>query len=398
MTTKLYYESAYLQEWLTTVTAVTEGDGGHYVELAATAFYPHGGGQPCDSGMINGIPVLDVSLEGERIVHKLERPLAAGERVDCRLDWDRRFDHMQQHSGQHLLSAVCRDVVQAMTVSFHLGQDYCTIDVDQPTLSPGQLAAVEAEVNRHIYLNHPIESYFVTDEEAAALPLVKALQVSENIRIVETKDVEYNACGGTHVSATGAIGMIKVLKADKQKGNTRIFFKCGLRALEEANAQARILAELSARFNTNREDLSARLDKQEQDLKQLQTEVEALRGKQDEYLIQELLSQTAVDKGRFIAHSFPDKPLKDLQPLAVKLSERSGLPVLLLTAIDNKTVLAGPAGTAFSCGAFFKSHLAAYEGKGGGSGQMAQAGFSNWDNARAFYEFAKGPEGLGSIE
>lgn len=392
MTRKLYYESVNLTEWQTVVIAVTERSGNYYAELEASAFYPHGGGQPCDEGVINGITVLDVTLEDDRVIHKLARPLEAGEEVNCRLDWERRFDHMQQHSGQHLLSAVCRQVCEAKTVSFHMGADYCTIDVDQPTLTSEQLAAIETETNRNIYLNHPIESYFVNEEEAARLPLVKALQVTENIRVVETKGVEYNACGGTHVSATGSIGMVKLLKAEKQKGNTRIYFKSGWRALEECNSQARILGAISARFNTNRDDLSDRLDKQEQEHRQLQAELEFIREKYDEYIIQELLSLAMED--RFIAHSFQDKSLKELQTLAVKLSERSGLPVLLITAQDSKVVLAGPAGTGFSCGAFFKSHLASYKGKGGGSEQMAQAGFSSWDDALAFYEFAKSPEGI----
>lgn len=215
-------------------------EDGTYVLLEETAFYPHGGGQPCDEGRINGVAVLDVISEDENVLHKVASPLGEGV-VTCEVDWQRRFDHMQQHSGQHLLSAVCRDLYQAMTVSFHLGTDYATIDVEQPELSPLQLATIEREVNQQIYKNRVVSSYFVTEEELAKLPLVKQPKVTENIRIVEIQDVEYNACGGTHVSSTGEIGMIKLLKAEKQKGHTRIYFKCGYRALQEFNDSLKIL-------------------------------------------------------------------------------------------------------------------------------------------------------------
>lgn len=195
MTNKLYYNSTYQTDWQTRVTETIEREDGLYVLLEETAFYPHGGGQPCDLGAIQGIPVLDVISEEELVLHKLER-LPNEESVTCQIDWNRRFDHMQQHSGQHLLSAVCLEKHNFMTLSFHLGEDYCTIDIEVSELSSDQLYSIEREVNRQIYLNHNILSYFVTGEEAAQLKLVKQPKVTENIRIVEIKDVEYNACGG----------------------------------------------------------------------------------------------------------------------------------------------------------------------------------------------------------
>ncbi|GJM74211.1 hypothetical protein HMSSN036_64270 [Paenibacillus macerans] len=203
--------------------------------------------------------MLDVISENDEVLHKVER-LPDDTAVNCTVNWERRFDHMQQHSGQHLLSAVCRELYGAMTVSFHLGADYCTIDVERPELTPEQLAAIELAANRHIYLNHEIVSYFVTGEEAAKLPLVKRPKVTENIRVVEMKDVEYNGCGGTHVSSTGEIGMIKLLKAEKQKGNTRVYFKCGYRALAEFNENQRILGLLTGKLKTSREGLAERIE------------------------------------------------------------------------------------------------------------------------------------------
>ncbi|AIQ74337.1 DHHA1 domain-containing protein [Paenibacillus sp. FSL L8-0493] len=386
MTNKLYYNSTYLTDWQTRVTETIEREDGLYVLLEETAFYPHGGGQPCDLGSIQGIPVLDVISEEELVLHKLER-LPNDESVACQLDWNRRFDHMQQHSGQHLLSAVCLEKHNFMTLSFHLGEDYCTIDIEVPELNAGQLSSIEREVNRQIYLNHNILSYFVTGEEASQLKLVKQPKVTENIRIVEIKDVEYNACGGTHVSSTGEIGMIKLLKAEKIKGNTRIYFKCGYRALEEFNTSQQILGTLSSKFNTGKDEIIDRIEKWENEQKLLQAEINLLKEKNDDYVVQELLNEQA---GKIIAQVFEDKSLKDLQSLANKLTSKCDLPVLLATSAENKVVFAQNGSLEISCGAFFKAHLGSYNGKGGGSDKLAQAGFPTREDALAFYEFARG--------
>lgn len=386
MTNKLYYNSTYQTDWQTRVTETIEREDGLYVLLEETAFYPHGGGQPCDLGAIQGIPVLDVISEEELVLHKLER-LPNEESVTCQIDWNRRFDHMQQHSGQHLLSAVCLEKYNFMTLSFHLGEDYCTIDIEVPELSADQLYSIEREVNRQIYLNHNILSYFVTGEEASQLKLVKQPKVTENIRIVEIKDVEYNACGGTHVSSTGEIGIIKLLKAEKIKANTRIYFKCGYRALEEFNTSQQILGTLSSKFNTGKDEIIDRIEKWENEQKLLQAEIYLLKEKNDDYVVQELLNEQA---GKMIAQVFEDKSLKDLQSLANKLTSKCDLPVLLATSAENKVVFAQNGSTEISCGAFFKAHLGSYNGKGGGSDKLAQAEFPTWVDALAFYEFARG--------
>ncbi|MBW4080703.1 alanyl-tRNA editing protein [Paenibacillus sp. S150] len=387
MSKKLYYDSAYLKEWQTSVSGTVEREDGLYLILEETAFYPHGGGQPCDAGTIGGIPVLDVILEGEEVLHKVAAVPGEGT-VSCQLDWRRRFDHMQQHSGQHLLSAVFRGLFQAMTLSFHLGGDYATIDIELAELSPEQLAAAEQEVNRQVVQDHSIVSYYVTGEEMARLPLVKLPKVTENIRIVEIEGVEHNACGGTHVSSTGAIGMIKLLRAEKQKGNIRITFKCGGRALDEANANQRILGALSAKFNTGKDEIMDRIGKWEAEQKLLQAELALFKEQNAGYLAQELLAGQQ-QEASVLAEVFEEKPFKDLQSLAVRLTASTKLPVLLLTAAENKVVLAC-SGADFSCGAFFKATLSEFQGKGGGSDKMAQAGFPAWEDALRFYEFAKG--------
>jgi alanyl-tRNA synthetase len=384
MTKKLYYENAYLKEWQTTISQKIEREDGHYVLLEETAFYPHGGGQPCDAGEINGIAVLDVILEEDVVLHKLES-MPEGTSATCTIDWRLRFDHMQQHSGQHLLSAVCRDLFEANTVSFHLGADYCTIDVETLELEASKLAAIETEVNRKIYENRSISSYFVTSEELAQLPLVKQPKVTKDIRIVEINGVEHNACGGTHVASTGAIGIIKLLKTEKQKGNTRIYFLCGYRALAEFNENVRILGALSGKFNTGKDEIIDRIEKWEYEHKLVQTELTELKEKLDEYLAQELL----VGSQDVIARQFTDKTLKDMQSLANKIASMTDLPILFMSTSENKVVFAHNGQYPQACGAFFKAHLGSYNGKGGGSDKLAQAGFSSSEDALAFYSYAE---------
>ncbi|MCP1424840.1 MULTISPECIES: alanyl-tRNA editing protein [Paenibacillus] len=386
MTQKIYYDSAYTREWHTTITDRVDKEDGVYVTLAETAFYPHGGGQPCDLGQIGGIAVLDVNIEDDEVWHKLERTPEETE-VHCEIDWERRFDHMQQHTGQHLLSAITLKLTEAMTLSFHLGTEYDTIDVATAELGANQLTAIEQEVNRQIYRNARINTSWVTAEEAAQLPLVKQPTVTEDIRIVEIEGVEYNACGGTHVSATGEIGIIKLLKTEKVKGGTRIYFKCGTRALNEFTATQNVLNSIMVKLKTSKDELLERIEKMELEQKQLQTELNAVKTTNDAYYAEELL---AARQGLVIAQVFENKSLKDMQSLATKLTaDHEGL-VLFASISEAKVVLAqNGQPPEWACGPFFKGNLGAYQGKGGGSEKMAQAGFASSEDALAFYEFTK---------
>ncbi|WP_040948248.1 alanyl-tRNA editing protein [Gorillibacterium massiliense] len=398
-TERLYYDSPYMTEWRTEVSGTITRQDGQYVLLAQTAFYPHGGGQPCDTGTIGGEPVLDVITEEGEVLHKVAQLPGAGTQ-ECRIDWSRRYDHMQQHSGQHLLSAICRNLFGAMTVSFHLGADTCTIDVEKPDLTIDELEKLEIAVNQHIYTNHAIRSTFVSAEEAANLELVKQPKVTDRIRIVEMENVEHNACGGTHVCSTGELGMIKLLRTEKMKGNTRIHFKCGARALAEAQENQRIISALTTALKTNKGSLLDRFEKGELEQKRLLEDAAILRDKIDQFFVRELLAshqdkssgngdlQTTADSG-IISIVLDDRPLKEAQNLAHLLTAESDAVVLIALTAENKVMLAHGGNREFSCGAFFKEHLSRFGGKGGGSDKMAQAGFSTWDEAERFYRFAE---------
>ena len=386
MTKKLYYDSSYLIEWETKCIKKFERENEYFVVLEESAFYPEGGGQPSDEGTINGIPVLDVFNEDAEVLHKVE-VLPEGDKVRCLIDWKRRFDHMQQHSGQHLLSAVCLTLLNARTVSFHLGKEYASIDIDIPDINPEQVKWIEDEVNKQVFMNRKITSYFITNEQLKEITLVKKPKVTEYIRIVEIEDIEYNACGGTHVSQTGEIGMIKIIKVEKQKGMVRLFFKCGYRAQEDYNSALQILSRLSARFNTGRNTILDRVDKWDQDQQDMEKQLESLNEKLESYQINELLQQT---KGKIVAHVFEDKALKDLLRLASKLAEEDEFIVLLASTAENKVILKNN-GTkeSIACGQLFKAHLSKFNGKGGGNAESAQAGFTTSEDLQSFVAFLK---------
>lgn len=390
MSAILYYNDSFLREWTTTIVERKEQDEQYFVRLAETAFYPHGGGQPCDTGVINDIAVLDVVKEEEVIWHQVER-LPIEDQADCQLNWERRFDHMQHHTGQHLLSATALQLFDAPTLSFHLGQDMVTIDIDRSSFSDAEMTTLEQAVNQRIYNNLAVTSYFVNAEQLAQLPIVKMPKVTEHIRIVEIEGVEYNACGGTHVAQTGQIGIIKLFKAEKQKGSIRLYFKCGARALQDYNNSLDILNTLAVKFNTGRKDILERFGKWEEDQQQLKTELEQLRKANDIHEAKQLSSQI---QNQQLTHMFEHKTLPDLQRIAANLMAEQPLIVLLATSSEYKVFLAQNGHPQLKCGAFFKEHLSTFNGKGGGSDLSAQATFTSEADLIAFYTFAEQQLGI----
>ncbi|MBA9028972.1 MULTISPECIES: alanyl-tRNA editing protein [Bacillaceae] len=385
MTTKLYYEDTSIKAWDSEVLTATENDGHFYVTLFETAFYPEGGGQPADRGRIGGIEVLDVQVKNEAIVHVLASKPELG-KVHCELDWKRRFDHMQHHSGQHLLSAVCRELFDANTLSFHLGTDYVTIDVDIKDISHDQMKTIEQLANQYIYENKKLHTYFITSEQLKELPVVKLPKVTENIRIVEMEGIEYNPCGGTHVRQTGEIGIIKLLKTEKHKGFTRIYFKCGFRALQDFQESLTILTALSSKYSAGRDDILDRVNKSEQNQKHLLEANEKLKEELAFIEMKEILSE---NNGFLITREFPNKTLKELQLLATKITSEREAVVLFGSVSENKAVLYQNGINEVQCGQFFKQNLGRHSGKGGGNDKSAQAGFPDYESLAGFLTFAK---------
>ena len=222
MTERLYYGDSYLREFRARV--LDRSHDGSAVYLDRTAFYPTSGGQPNDTGSLNGTAVVDVIDEGERIAHRLASPVDTVE-VDCRVDWSRRFDHMQQHSGQHLLSAVFIEQFGIETCSFHLGEEISTLDLETPAVDMEKVVAAERRANEAVAENRPI---LVTYEDAvAAGDLRKPSDRAGTLRIVSIQGLDRIACGGTHVRLTGEIGPILIRRLEKIRNTVRVEFLCG---------------------------------------------------------------------------------------------------------------------------------------------------------------------------
>jgi alanyl-tRNA synthetase len=386
MTKKIYYSSQYSTEWETIIKNSFTKEDQCFVVLEETAFYPTGGGQPHDTGTINGVEVLDVFTdETGEVVHMTER-MPETTHAFCSLNWRRRFEHMQHHSGQHLLSAVCYKLYNARTVSFHLGQDYVTIDLDISELNQSQMEKIEQIANEEIYRNRSIHSYYVTSEELAKLPLLKMPKVTENIRIVEIEGIEYNACGGTHVLRTGEIGIIKLFKAEKQKGIIRLSFKCGSRALQDLNEGQQILGKIAAKFNTGRNEVISRIEKWEEERKRLESELAKVKEENNAYVAKELLLKKEED---FLFHVFDNKSFNEIKELAIKIAHEHNLFILFAATEENKVILVHNGTKNLSCGKFLKEHLGSFNGKGGGNDKTAQAGFQSKEDTVNFFEFAK---------
>ncbi len=253
VTERLYYTDSYLDEFRARVTGRAED--GRRVYLDRTAFYPTSGGQPHDTGTIARVAVVDVVDEGERIAHVTAAPVetAEGTEVECRVDWDRRFGHMQQHSGQHLLSAVIAARFGIPTVSFHLGQESSTIDLEATTLDAATLVEAERRVNQAVFEDRPLG---VTFEDAAEVrDLRKSSERAGTLRIVSIDGLDRSACGGTHVRRTGEIGPILIRKLDKVRNTMRVEFLCGGRAVRRARADFDALARVAQMFSGALDDV-----------------------------------------------------------------------------------------------------------------------------------------------
>ncbi|PKG21653.1 alanyl-tRNA editing protein [Niallia nealsonii] len=383
MSEKIYYHSPYQTQWFTSINDIWEENNSFYVVLEQTAFYPEGGGQPADTGIINGIGVQDVQIVEGRIVHQLaEKPIE--KQVDCAIDWNVRFDHMQQHTGQHLLSAALHELYSIPTVSFHLGKEYTTIDVEAANLDKNQLAEIENLCNTYIQQSKAIKTYFVTNEEAEKIPLRKLPTVTGPIRIVEIEGIDYSACAGTHVATTGELGVLKVVKAEKHRGQTRLFFLVGKRALADYQISQQILDSLSSFINTNKHSLKDRMEKQETENKLLLKEIERLKEENSHYLVESVLSQ---QNSLLIKKDFADKTLKDLQYLAKAILHKKSCIVLLYTYSENKLLLQYNGKFALHCGNLFKEKIATFHGKGGGNETQAQGTFSSQKDLNSFVDF-----------
>ncbi|WP_406945468.1 alanyl-tRNA editing protein [Halobacillus sp. SY10] len=259
MTRKLYYEDVYTMDFDSKMVQTDEDERGLYVVLEETAFYPTGGGQPHDEGTLNDVEVFGVEEVDDEVRHYIKEDLSTEGRVHGKVNQERRLDHMQQHCGQHIISAVFDDQFDIPTTSFHLGKDTVTIDLDTGKLSNETLVKVEEQVNQIIRYNYPVETKWMSVTEAGEYPLRKPLAVKGDVRLVIIPEIDYNGCGGTHPHSTGEVMAAKFLGWTKNKHQVRLEFVCGNRVLQKLGQKHQVLTELKLLFRSRNNSLSMKL-------------------------------------------------------------------------------------------------------------------------------------------
>ena len=389
MTDRLYYLDPYLRAFDATIERVEPRGDLVVVTLDRTAFYPSSGGQPFDTGLLGASRVVDVVDEEDgSVVHVVEHAgdagapsLHAGASVHGEIDWPRRFDHMQQHTGQHVLSAAFDHLFNVRTVSFHLGAAVSTIDLARE-MSAAEIAAAEAEANRIVWEDRPVGIRFATAEEAAAMPLRKESARGGTLRLIDVEDFDLSACGGTHVARTGGIGVIAVASWERFKGGQRLSFLCGGRALSGYHAlrdsvagAVRLLSVLPAELPQTIERLQGEAKAQQRMLGGLQTELaryraEELAGTADEV--------TVGSTARLVARAL-DADAQGLKALASAIVARPGYIVVLLSSSPPPVVavVARSADVDLSAQKVLAALHATFGGRGGGKPDLAQGGGMN---------------------
>jgi alanyl-tRNA synthetase len=391
MTERLYYTDSYCSRFSARVIEQLTWEGHPGVVLDRTAFYPAAGGQPADRGMLDGVAVLDViTREGDgAVVHILAQDPAgfqkpARSEVEGVLDWARRFDHMQQHSGQHILSAACEQVLDADTVGFHLGAEVSTVDINVARLDPAALAQVEELANRVIWEDRPVSARFVGPDELPTLPLRRPPAVEGAVRVVEVEGFDVNPCGGTHVARTGEIGLIKIVRSDHRGDETRVEFLCGGRALRDYRAKNALVNQLASRLTVGHWELEQAVERIQDEGKQLQQELRRARKQLLKTEAAELAEGALVcEPYRVVQRVWEGREPDELRALAQELAQRFGV-AALLAGIGERVHLcfARAEGPGPDMAALLREACAQLGGKGGGQPHMAQGSAPAADAAR----------------
>ena len=314
-TKRLYFEDPYRIEFEAQVVEKLIYAKKPALILDQTCFYPESGGQPSDRGKINGIEVIHVLEENNQILHLLKEDVSSAQ-ILGKIDWQRRFDHMQQHAGQHILSQSFHQSYNAETLSFHLGDDFSTVEIDLRNIKEEEAAEVERRANEIVFEDREIKSYFIRDGEIKEIPLRKPPKKKGLIRVVEISNFDYSACGGTHPRRTGEIGLIKVLKWERIRNNIRFEFVCGERALKDYGWKNRNLRQLSNKFTIHEQEILSSVERLLSDLKTQKKKNKKMQEKIIQYQAQEIVQKA--DK-RIIKNIFTDRTRDEVRFLALNI-------------------------------------------------------------------------------
>lgn len=433
MTKKLYQSDVYQKEHTSTIIDVM-GDGTQenpwLLVLDETIFFPTGGGQPCDLGTIGGVAVAEVTEKDGIVLHQMLSATEdsavtgfnAGDKVFCRLDWARRFEHMQRHCGEHILSGIFFRELGGVNRGFHMGSDYMTIDIDVPGITKEQAERIETLTNEVIWSNVPVTTrYFEERTEAEKLPLRKALAIDEDISIVcvgdESNPADCVACCGTHPATSGQVGLVKIFKLENYKGMTRVYFNAGKGAFTDYQNKHRILSELNLKYSADDKDLLEKIKTQDEKNKEVRQELFQLKNSVITKAADEILHSFGVPakkaevkkknpsgssrsfseasdtlihtSDRLVIREYPYLNVNDLLAIAKILSNQleSGILAVMVSTRENLLILAASGG--HDCGKIIKDNALVWNGKGGGNASGARALFSSREDLECFVTFVR---------
>ena len=383
MTERLYYDDAYLTEFDAVVTECVPHEGAYRVRLDRSAFYPTSGGQPNDTGALNAVRVTDVMVDADGDVwHLTDAPLAVGEAVRGRIDWPRRFDHMQQHAGDHMIASALWRLLGGVTIGLHVSHDVSTIDVAMPEgvtrISPEDIRRVEADVNARVQRDVPIRCWFPSPEELKTLPLRKPPTVSEHVRIVAIGEDEMVACGGTHPSTAGQLGLVKLLGVAPARGKMRVSFVAGMRALKDYQAMYDRAHEAAALLSTSTDNLAAHVAAMQEALKAANLELNRLRREEALRELEAQLASAPPAPGGFavIARMLAGD-INTVKDVASRLIKKTGVVALLGAEAEEGRaafVFARSGDVDIHMGRLLSAAAKPLGGKGGGRPDFAQGG------------------------
>jgi alanyl-tRNA synthetase len=377
-TRRIYYTDPTCRTFAATVVRTIDHDGRPAVVLDQTAFYPTSGGQPFDVGRLNDVIVLETVDLDDDVAHVVGDSLREGEVVRGEIDWRRRFDHMQQHTGQHVLSAAFDRLFDNRTVSFHMGADVSTIDLARDA-SVGEIERAVEESNGVVWDDRAVAIRFVSAEEASRLPLRKEPVRGGTLRLIEVPDFDLSACGGTHVSRTGQIGLIAVTASERFKGGTRVTFVCGDRALralrgfrDAVTASTRVLSVLPA-------DLPSAIERLQADGKELRKTLGRL---QESLAVHEaarlLASAMSIRERRVVVEVMDGWDAQGLKAIASALSTNPGVAAVLISSSTPAFLVAARSGdVAIDANTILRQLIERFGGRGGGRPELAQGGGLN---------------------
>ena len=388
---KLYYLDRYIKEFTAEVVEVKEIDGMYHVALDKSAFFPGGGGQPEDTGFIESSKVIDVYEDNGVVYHVLEKKPLKIHRVKCKIDWEKRYDGMQQHLGQHVLSGCFYSLFNANTVSFHMGSESSTVDIEG-FLEEDKIREAERFANEIINQNIEVEFFTPSKSELKKIKIRRALPKTDDaITIVKIGDLDINACCGVHPKSTLDLRMIKIKRWEKHKGATRIEFLAGKRAIDDSLRRDSIIATICKSMKCGESEILNIISKSAEEIREYQNENRMLKLELSKYEIKEMIeSADKIGDISIIKKIYEKSDLKHIGKLAEKLVENKKTIALFAVKYDDKSnlIFASSKDNDISMNELLKDAITLIDGRGGGSKFLAQGGGKKSNNLEATIDYA----------